>query len=111
MPWPTPTASPSPQPNPGLWQLAQDCADVTERRVSENSFLPRAAFSGVERFFFGNGIVEGLRYRALRSSSPPGAFCVILTLRLSPMTAAPKPIVLKPITPMPADATAAAKMV
>ena len=35
MPCPTPTASPSPQPKPGLWQLAQDCAAVTERRVSK----------------------------------------------------------------------------
>src|SRR3954454_8754272 len=111
MPWPTPTASPSPQPNPGLWQLAQDCADVTERRGSKYSFFPNAGFLGVDGFSLGNGIVEGLRYRALRASSPPGAFCVISTLRLSPMTAARKPIVLKPIAPIPADATAAAKMV
>src|SRR3954452_23503822 len=110
MPWPTPTASPSPQPNPGLWQLAQDCADVTERRVSKYSFLPSAAFSGVYGFSFGNGIVEGLRYRALRASSPPGAFCVISTLRLSPTMAAPKLIVANPIAPTPAAAMAAAKM-
>jgi hypothetical protein len=35
------------QPKPGLWQLAQDCAEVTEMRASKYSFLPSAAFSGV----------------------------------------------------------------
>ena len=35
MPCPTPTARPSPQPKPGLWQLAQDCAEVTDSLVSK----------------------------------------------------------------------------
>ena len=35
MPWPTPTGNPSAQPKAGLWQLAQDCAELIERRVSK----------------------------------------------------------------------------
>src|SRR5690349_3038542 len=61
IPWPTPTARPSPQPKLGLWQLAQDCADVTDKRVSKYSVLPSAAFSGVYALSFGNGMVGGRR--------------------------------------------------
>src|SRR3982074_2652212 len=65
VPGPSPTANPSPQPKPGLGQLAQDCAEVTEMRVSKYSFLPSAAFSGVYGVPFGHGITAGRRYSAL----------------------------------------------
>src|SRR3954470_1605684 len=70
MPWPTPTASPSPQPNPGLWQLAQDCADVTERRGAKYSFFPRRAFFGRVRIFFRERDCRGSAIQGLEGVEP-----------------------------------------
>src|SRR4029079_19839067 len=59
----------------------------------------------------GTGSAGGLRYCAFSAWRPLCGFEATSTLRLSPTTAAPKPMVEKPMAPSPADASAAAKMI